>query len=79
MDELDGGGDVNDIPNLFAAKSRVGEQCDHRPHTLATAVDQMARNIRQFPLPRTDRADEIFFDEFELSADEAKRIVGSLQ
>ena len=47
VNQLDGRGDIDDVLNLIATESGVGEDCHHRPYAFTSADNQMTGALRQ--------------------------------
>ena len=76
MDEFDGRCDIDDVLRTLAAKRKICQEGDHRPHPLPAAVDEMSRYIREGWFARSNGASQIFFDKLQRLTDATERIVG---
>jgi hypothetical protein len=79
MDEFDGRCNIDDVLGMLAAKRKICQEGDHRPHALPAAVDEMSRYIREGGFAGANRASQIFFDELQRLTDATERIVGPVE
>ena len=79
MNQLNGGRDIDDIPRSFSAEGEESKDRDHRPNSLAAAVDQVGGDIGQRLFAGANGPIEAFLDEIEFLSHTAERVATALK
>jgi hypothetical protein len=77
MNELDRGGDVNDVLGSCAPESIEGQERHHGPNSFASAANQVGRDICKGLFAGADSPNKVFLDESQFIRHKTRRVAGS--